>query len=62
MGQFIFGLFIGLFIAALMRANDPPCVVAYCGHISPDWHESAQEAERIFIEAGVECLFMFEGA
>ena len=36
-------------------------VVAYCGHISPDWHESAQEAERIFIEAGVECLFMFEG-
>lgn len=37
-------------------------VVAYCGHISPDWRESAQEAERIFIEAGVECLFMFEGA
>lgn len=26
MVQFIFGLFIGLFIAALMRANDPPCV------------------------------------
>ena len=37
-------------------------VVAYCGHISPDWRESAEEAERIFIEAGVECLFMFEGA
>lgn len=36
-------------------------VVAYCGHISPDWRESAEEAERIFIEAGVECLFMFEG-
>ena len=37
-------------------------VVAYCGHISPDWRESAEEAERIFIEAGVQCLFMFEGA
>ena len=36
-------------------------VVAYCGHISPDWRESAEEAERIFIEAGVQCLFMFEG-
>ena len=49
MGRFIFGLCIG-------------CGVAYCGHISPDWRESAEEAERIFIEAGVECLFMFEGA
>ena len=37
-------------------------VVAYCGHISPDWRASAEEAERIFINAGVECLFMFEGA
>lgn len=37
-------------------------VVAYCGHISQDWRESAEEAERIFIEAGVECLFMLEGA
>ncbi len=36
-------------------------VVAYCGHISPDWRASAEEAERIFINAGVECLFMFEG-
>ena len=43
MGQFIFGLFIGLFIAALMRA-------------------SAEAAEQVFINAGVECLFMFEGA
>ena len=37
-------------------------VVAYCGHISQDWRESAEEAERIFIEAGVECLFILEGA
>lgn len=37
-------------------------VVAYCGHISQDWRESAEEAERIFIEAGVECLFVLEGA
>jgi dCMP deaminase len=37
-------------------------VVAYCGHVSPDWRASAEEAERIFNQAGVECLFMFEGA
>ena len=36
-------------------------VVAYCGHISPDWRKSAQEAAQIFNEAGVDCLFMFEG-
>lgn len=36
-------------------------VVAYCGHISLDWRASAEEAERIFNQAGVECLFMFEG-
>ena len=35
-------------------------VVAYCGHISPDWRASADEAERIFIEAGIECFFAFE--
>lgn len=32
-------------------------VVAYCGHISPDWRQSSQEAERMFIEAGVSCIF-----
>ena len=37
-------------------------VVAYCGHISPDWRASAEAAEQVFINAGVECLFMFEGA
>lgn len=36
-------------------------VVAYCGHISPDWRASAEAAEQIFINADVECLFMFEG-
>ena len=30
--------------------------------VRPDWRASAEEAERIFINAGVECLFMFEGA
>jgi len=29
--------------------------------ISPDWRASAEEAERIFNKAGIECLFMFEG-
>ena len=43
----------GLFIAR---------VVAYCGHISPDWRASAEAAEQVFINAGIECLFMFEGA
>lgn len=33
-------------------------VVAYCGHISPDWKASAEEAERILSEAGVSCLFI----
>ena len=33
-------------------------VVAYCGHISPDWKASAEEAERILNEAGVSCLFI----
>ena len=37
-------------------------VVAYCGHISPDWRASAEAAEQVFINAGIECLFMFEGA
>ena len=32
-------------------------VVAYCGHISPDWRASSAEAERMFIEAGVSCIF-----
>lgn len=31
-------------------------VVAYCGHISPDWRASAEDAERIFINAGVESV------
>ena len=35
-------------------------VVAYCGHISPDWRASADEAEEIFIGAGVECLFAMD--
>lgn len=35
-------------------------VVAYCGHISPDWRACADEAERIFIEAGVQCLFSMD--
>ena len=35
-------------------------VVAYCGHISPDWRASADEAERIFNQAGIECLFTME--
>lgn len=35
-------------------------VVAYCGHISPDWRASADEAERIFNQAGVECLFTMD--
>jgi dCMP deaminase len=33
-------------------------VVAYCGHISPDWRESAQQAEAVLIAAGVSCLFI----
>lgn len=32
-------------------------VVAYCGHISPDWRQSSQEAEHMFIKAGVSCIF-----
>jgi len=36
-------------------------VVAKCGHISPDWHESARQAEQRLQAAGVECLFIFEG-
>ncbi|WVW77379.1 dCMP deaminase [Stenotrophomonas phage vB_SmaS_Bhz58] len=35
-------------------------VVAYCGHISPDWRASADEAEEVFIAAGVECLFSMD--
>lgn len=35
-------------------------VVAYCGHISPDWRASADEAEEIFIGAGVECIFAMD--
>lgn len=35
-------------------------VVAYCGHISPDWRASADEAEEIFIAAGVECIFAMD--
>ena len=46
----------------LEMAEHVAAKVAYCGHISPDWAASATEAERIFINAGVECLFMFEGA
>lgn len=33
-------------------------VIAYCGHISDDWRASAQEAERMFSEAGISCLFI----
>ncbi len=35
-------------------------VVAYCGHISPDWQASAEEAEATLRAAGVECVFIFE--
>lgn len=35
-------------------------VVAYCGHISPDWRASADAAEEIFIRAGVECIFTMD--
>jgi dCMP deaminase len=35
-------------------------VVAYCGHISPDWRASAEEAESLFIANGVECLFSMD--
>jgi len=33
-------------------------VVAYCGHISPDWRASSAEAEKLFVEAGVSCVFL----
>lgn len=33
-------------------------VVAYCGHISPDWQQSAKEARRLFSYNNVECLFL----
>lgn len=35
-------------------------VVAYCGHISDDWRASAEDAERMLIDSGVECIFAFE--
>lgn len=35
-------------------------VVAYCGHISPDWRASAERAEEIFIRNGVQAVFMFD--
>lgn len=35
-------------------------VVAYCGHISPDWRASAEEAERMFLLFGVECIFAMD--
>ena len=35
-------------------------VVAYCGHISPDWRASAHAAEELFINAGVQCLFVMD--
>lgn len=35
-------------------------VVAYCGHISPDWQASAEAAEAKLRAAGVECVFIFE--
>ena len=33
-------------------------VVAYCGHTSDDWAQSAKEAKQLFIGNGVECLFV----
>ena len=33
-------------------------VVAYCGHVSPDWRASSAEAEKLFVEAGVTCVFL----
>lgn len=35
-------------------------VVAYCGHMSQDWIESAKEANRIFANNAVEFLFTME--
>lgn len=35
-------------------------VVAYCGHISPDWRASAFAAEELFIANGVECIFAMD--
>jgi dCMP deaminase len=32
-------------------------VVAYCGQLSADWRASAEEAQRMFIDANVSCLF-----
>lgn len=36
-------------------------VVAYCGHISPDWRKSSEAAERLLIAAGVSCIFTTGG-
>jgi len=44
--------------ARLIAAYGIPRVVAYCGHISPDWQESAKQAESIFDANNVECLFI----
>lgn len=33
-------------------------VVAYCGHVSPDWEQSAKDAEELFKKNGVEYLFV----
>ncbi len=49
MGRFIFGLCIG-------------CGVGLLWAHFPGLARIGEEAERIFINAGVECLFMFEGA
>lgn len=33
-------------------------VVAYCGHASDDWAESAKDAQKLFVDNDVECLFI----
>jgi dCMP deaminase len=33
-------------------------IVAYCGHISPDWRESSKEANLIFLNKEIDCLFV----
>lgn len=68
MPYFEFGRTCNLFVYPL-----PPCVdcakhlikdgrikrvVAYCGPMSSDWKESAEEAKNIFKKFGVSCVFV----
>lgn len=42
--------------ARLIAAAGIKRVVAYCGHHSPDWLESAKQAEKIFSENNIEFM------